>query len=116
MSTKIRKSSLSNAVRQGRCGSDPRVVPEFIRSQTIASAEQTRDEQWLAQNGIVELLLETIADPLLARCWRNWCLQCCCMPLHTMRHLSQTRAEADKTKRLEMEMHTLREYYLSPAL
>ena len=35
---------LSVAVRRGRCGSDPRLVPEFIRKQTLASSDCTREE------------------------------------------------------------------------
>ena len=112
ISTKVSKSKLGQAVRHGRCGSDPRLVPEFIRSESMASAEQTRDEQWQVQVEIVGLLFETVADPLLANCWRNWCLQCCCMPMHTLRCLSLTQSENNKTKKLQMEMSALKEYYL----
>ena len=116
ISTKTHECAFGNAVRHGRCGSDPRLVPEFIRSRTIASAEQSRSHQWQTQKAIVELLFDTIADPLLASCWRDWCLKCCCMPLHTLRCLSLTKEEVDNTKRLETEMRTLADYYLTPQL
>ena len=113
MPTRVQQCRLSPAVRGGRCGSDPKIIPEFIRSQTVASAKRPRDEQWQVQTEIVRVLFETIADPLLAQCWRNWCLQCCCMPMHTLRCLSFTQSENEMTKKLEMEMGALKEYYLS---
>ncbi len=106
------KCKFGDAVRNGRCGTDPRLVPEFIRSRTIASTEQSREKQLQVQVNIIELLFDTIADPLLAPCWRNWCFQCCCMPLHTLRCLSCTDVETTTTRKLEQEMCMLKQYYL----
>lgn len=105
--------SLTNAVRHGRCGSDPRMVAEFIRKYTVNSANVSREEQWNAQADIVRVLFETIAAPLLATCWRKWCMQCCCMPLHTLRCLSLTPSESENTSKLEAELRALNEYYIS---
>ncbi len=101
------------AVRNGRCGSDPRLVHEFIRSQTLASSELPRDQQWVTQAAITKLLFETVADTLIAGCWRNWCLQCCCMPLHALRCLNLTPDELESTKKLESEMNMLKQYYIT---
>jgi len=110
--TPLKSSKLGTAVRDGRCGTDPRLVPEYIRAETLESSNLSREEQWQTQAEIVGLLFETISDTLLASCWRRWCLQCCCMPLHTLRCLSLTASETGKVKRLEKEMVTLRDYYL----
>jgi len=83
------------------------------RKYTVESANHSREAQWNAQAEIVRVLFETIADPLLASCWRKWCTQCCCMPLHTLRCLSLTPEECANTTQLELELKTLNEYYIS---
>lgn len=105
------KNDLSNDVRNGRCGTDPRIVPEFIRRKTVNFSDESRERQWQVQQEIVQILFDTVADTLVASCWRNWCANCSCMPLHTLKCLSLTRAEQDKVRKLEQELRSLKEYF-----
>ena len=111
LNKKFYNDDLSNAVRCGRCGSDPRIIPEFIRRKTVNFAEESRELQWQAQEEIVRVLYDTVADTLVASCWRHWCATCCCMPLHTLKCLSMTQPEIDKTHKLEQELRSLKGYY-----
>ena len=106
------ESRLGRSVRTGRCGSDPRMVPEFIRSHTLLTNNLDRAEQRQTQLEIISVLFETVADTLLAQCWRNWCLHCCAMPLHTLRCLSSGVEECAETEKLEEEMTVLKNYFL----
>ena len=54
--TPTKNSKLGSTVRDGRCGTDPRIVPEYIRAETLGSAKLDREDQWQTQAEIVGLL------------------------------------------------------------
>ena len=106
-------STVAQAIKTGRCGSDPSLVTRFIQEQAIISERGAREEQWRVQDSLVKFLFEVTADSLLAKCWRSWCLQCCCMPLHRLNRLSTTKSECEKYQKLEQELLAMKSYYLS---
>jgi len=70
----LKHNPLSQAVRNGRCGTNPTTLIQFINACSHAGIKMTSDQCRQLHIDVLDILLETICDTLIARCWRGWCL------------------------------------------
>ncbi|GAA6138887.1 hypothetical protein NBRC116583_26340 [Arenicella sp. 4NH20-0111] len=108
----LRDYPLSQAVRHGKCGTCPKILTRFIRAANSAAQTLSREQNRRVQIEILEVISDTVCDPLIASCWRGWCLDNCYLPLSKIRELSWTQQEKRELHRLESELRTLTHYYL----
>jgi hypothetical protein len=72
----------------------------------------TGKQEIILHRRILDLLMETVCDDLIAKCWRGWCLDNIYRPLGRLRRLSATEAEGRELAKLEAQMRMLSYYFL----
>ena len=104
---------LAKAVRYGRCGTSPKVLTQFISACEQASSAMPPGDARQTQVEVLEVILETVCDCMIDKCWRGWCLDNAHRPLRNIRLLSATEQQKTDLIRLECEMRTLSYYFLN---
>lgn len=110
---KLDKYPLSKAVRNGRCGTCPKTLTRFLSTCEKVCQQMPDDQARQNQVEVLEIILETVCDSLVAKCWRGWCLDNAHRPLRNIRLLSGTEAQKNDLIKLETKMRTLSYYFLS---
>lgn len=104
---------LSQAVRNGRCGTNPNTLTHFLSACEDACQCMSTAQARQTQVDVLEIILETICDSMVDKCWRGWCLDNAYRPLRNIRLLSKTPQEKSHLISLEAEMRTLSNYFLT---
>lgn len=113
MNTKISNYYLSKAVRNGRCGTDPKSLTRFLSICNAAADSLPRNRARQLQIEVMNLIMETVCDDLVAKCWRGWCLDNIYIPLQNVRKMSISTEEKHELFKLESQMRTLSQYFLA---
>ena len=109
----LRKYPLSKSVRYGQCGTCPKTLTKFLSACEDACEKLSAQQARQVQIDVFEILLDTICDCMIAKCWRGWCLDNAHRPLRNIRLLSSTTAEKAQLANLEAQMRTLSYYFLN---
>lgn len=109
----LRQYPLSQAVRHGRCGTCPKTLTRFIDTCSQAGAKMPVDQCRQLHIGVLEILLDTVCDSLVDKCWRGWCLDNIYKPLSYVRVLSKSAHQKRELICLETKMRTLSNYFLN---
>ncbi len=80
----LRKYPLSIAVRHGRCGTCPKTLTRFLSVCENACQRMNTDQARHAQIEVLGIILETICDSMVDKCWRGWCLDNAHRPLRIL--------------------------------
>ncbi len=110
---KLSEYPLSKSVRNGRCGTCPKTLTRFLTACESACQGLPPEQARQMQVEVLEIILETICDCMIAKCWRGWCLDNAHRPLRNIRLLSTTESEKRHLIKLEAEMRTLSYYFLN---
>lgn len=110
---KLSSYPLTQAVRNGRCGTCPKLLTKFLSACEQASQSMPSEHARQTQVEVLEVLLETVCDCMIDKCWRGWCLDNAHRPLRNIRLLSASREQKAHLARLEVEMRTLSYYFLN---
>jgi hypothetical protein len=110
---KLSEYPLGKSVRNGRCDTCPKTLTQFLTTCEGVSQRMPPEQARQVQVDALEILLETICDCMIAKCWRGWCLDNAHRPLRNIRLLSSTEAEKAHLVKLEAEMRTLSYYFLN---
>ena len=113
MSVKLKQTSLSRQVRRGKCGTTPKVLTRYLDVCDERSENLTREQARRIYISAFNVILETICDDLVARCWRNWCLDNITRPLGMLRQLSHNAKEQKELALLEAQKRLLSRYFMN---
>ncbi|MEM7360858.1 MAG: hypothetical protein AAF431_17340 [Pseudomonadota bacterium] len=108
----LRMYPYSRAVRNGRCGTCPKTLTSFIDLCHETGLMMPREERRKLHLEVIEIIQETICDPLIAKCWRGWCLDNLDKPLAYVRQNSVTDQEKNQLAKLEAELRILSAYFV----
>lgn len=108
----LRDSPMSVAVRNGQCGTCPKLLTNYLSQCSNAAHQLPRTQKMEFYENVLDVLMETVCDDLIAKCWRGWCLDNVYKPLGALRFLSETEQEQKKLAKLEAKMRTLSYYFL----
>jgi len=112
MSVKLKQASLSRQVRRGKCGTSPRLLTRYLDVCDERSDNLTREQARRIYISAFNVMLETICDDLVARCWRSWCLDNITRPLGMLRKLSRSKEEQKELVLLEAQKRLLSRYFM----
>ena len=104
---------LAKAVRYGRCGTSPKVLTKFLSACEQASSAMPNEQARQTQVEVMQVILETVCDCMIDKCWRGWCLDNAHRPLRNIRLLSWNDEQKADLAKLEAEMRTLSYYFLN---
>ena len=104
---------LAKAVRYGRCGTCPNVLIKFLCACEQASQAMPNEYARQTQVEVLEVILDTICDCIVDKCWRGWCLDNAHRPLRNIRLLSSNDEQRAHLAKLESEMRALSYYFLN---
>lgn len=113
MNTTLNNISLSQEVRYGRCGTPANILMRYFKYCDDQSEGLTREQVRRIYISAFNVILETVCDDLIARCWRGWCLDNIGKPLKMLKEHSVTDIECDELKSLEAQMRLLSRYFLN---
>ena len=112
MSIKLKQMSLSRRVRNGRCGTKPKLLMRYFEACDNRVEDLTREQARQVYICACNVIMETVCDDLIAKCWRGWCLDNIGKPLNMLRRLSLNDCEKVEVLRLETQMRLLSRYFL----
>jgi hypothetical protein len=112
-SNSLRDLPMSIAVRNGRCGTCPKLLTNYLNELRNVAHQVPRKQKLEIYKSVIDVLMETICDDLIAKCWRGWCLDNIYKPLGALRYLSETNQERKELVKLEAQMRTLSYYFLN---
>ncbi|RBP50653.1 hypothetical protein [Arenicella xantha] len=69
-------------------------------------------QQRQLQIDMLRIILDTICDCQIAKCWRGWCLDNVYRPMAYLRILSQSDQQKREVARIETEFRMLSNYFL----
>jgi len=113
MSTKYRKQCLVQKVRQGKCNTPQSVLFDYLKYCEEQTEGLNKAQARRIHLSVFNVILETICDDLVARCWRNWCRQNINSTLSKVRYLSSSQSELNEYLALEKKMHLFTHYFLN---
>jgi hypothetical protein len=103
---------MSIAVRYGQCGTCPKLLTNYLSKLGDVAHQFPRERKIEIYKSVLDVLMETVCDDLIAKCWRGWCLDNIYKPLGALRFLSETEQERKELAKLEAQMRTLSYYFL----
>ena len=109
----LKQYPLSKSIRYGLCGTCPTTLTHFLDTCAQAGTKMTGEQCRQLHIDVLDILLDTICDTLIARCWRGWCLDNTYRPLSYVRLLSKTPDQKRELVQLENRMRTLSYYFLN---
>ena len=112
MSTELKQISLSRQVRNGRCGTKHKLLIRYFEACDNIANGLTREQARRIYVSVFNVIMETVCDDLIAKCWRGWCLDNIGKPLSMLKRLSFSESEKQEVKKLEAKMRLLSRYFL----
>lgn len=109
----LRQYPLSKAVRNGRCGTCPKTLTQFLDTCGQAGTKMSNEQCRQLHIDVLDILLDTICDTLIAKCWRGWCLDNTYKPLSYVRVLSTSPEQKRELAQIENQMRALSHYFLT---
>lgn len=103
---------LSKAVRNGSCGTCPKILTQLLSTCEKVCGHMPAEQARQNQVEVLEIILETVCDSLVDKCWRGWCLDNAHRPLRNIRLLSSSVDQKAHLIQLEAQMRTLSYYFL----
>lgn len=104
---------MSAAIRNGKCGTCPTLLTNYLDKCSNFAKQLPLTQKREVYKNILDILMETICDDLIAKCWRGWCLDNLYKPLGELRCLSETEEDSWELAMLEEQMRTLSNYFLN---
>lgn len=109
----LRDFPMSIAVRNGRCGTCPKLLTTYLSKCSSVAHQLSRIQKLEFYRSVLDVLMETVCDDLIAKCWRGWCLDNIYKPLGALRYLSETEQERKELAKLEAQMRALSYYFIN---